>query len=198
MGETLFELEYASDRTELAALLRGLADAFEAGTTVDLHTAETQLAVEVPQRVFADLEAEHEDGTTALELKLEWDDADGTSVRVTDASTAADERPLTEERDEPTSAATATIPPDAVAGSDAGPAADGTTDADSREDGRRSRFEIYRDRADEWRWRLVHWNGNIIADSGEGYASRSNAERAVRGVVRNASDARIEHLEEDA
>ena len=31
------------------------------------------------------------------------------------------------------------------------------------------RVIIYRDKADEWRWRLVHQNGNTLADSGEGY-----------------------------
>ncbi|WP_226009967.1 YegP family protein [Halomicrobium salinisoli] len=46
-------------------------------------------------------------------------------------------------------------------------------------------FEVYRDAADEWRWRLVHKNGRVLADSGEGYASRSNARRAV-DTVRDA------------
>jgi uncharacterized protein len=31
------------------------------------------------------------------------------------------------------------------------------------------RFELYRDAAGEYRWRLRHENGNVIADSGEGY-----------------------------
>jgi len=30
-------------------------------------------------------------------------------------------------------------------------------------------FELYQDRAGEYRWRLRHDNRNIIADSGEGY-----------------------------
>ena len=60
---------------------------------------------------------------------------------------------------------------------------------------RTSRFEVYEDVAGEWRWRLVHWNGNIIADSGEGYASRFNAERAARGVMRNAPTATIQRRE---
>ncbi|MFC5133597.1 MULTISPECIES: HVO_2922 family protein [Haloferacaceae] len=50
-------------------------------------------------------------------------------------------------------------------------------------------FEIYEDAAEEWRWRLRHRNGNIVADSGEGYASRSNAVEAVTGVKRNAPGA---------
>lgn len=50
-------------------------------------------------------------------------------------------------------------------------------------------FELYEDSASEYRWRLRHRNGNIIADSGEGYSSRSAAEDAVNGVKRNAPGA---------
>lgn len=63
-------------------------------------------------------------------------------------------------------------------------------------DDRTSRFEVYEDRDGEWRWRLVHWNGNVVADGGEGYASRSNAERAVRGVRRIAPAARLDRLDD--
>jgi uncharacterized protein YegP (UPF0339 family) len=50
-------------------------------------------------------------------------------------------------------------------------------------------FEIYEDAGGEHRWRLRHRNGNVIADSGEGYSSRSAAEDAVNGVKRNAPNA---------
>ncbi|MCD9031198.1 DUF1508 domain-containing protein [Luteimonas sp. Y-2-2-4F] len=40
------------------------------------------------------------------------------------------------------------------------------------------RFEIHRDHADRWRWRLIAANGRLVADSGEGYASEHNALRA--------------------
>lgn len=43
-------------------------------------------------------------------------------------------------------------------------------------------FELYEDRGGDYRWRLRHTNGNIIADSGEGYASRSGARNAVDGI----------------
>lgn len=52
-------------------------------------------------------------------------------------------------------------------------------------------FELYEDRGGEWRWRLRHRNGNIIADSGEGYSSRSTARNAVDGVKRNAATADV-------
>ncbi len=40
------------------------------------------------------------------------------------------------------------------------------------------RIEVYEDKAGEWRWRAVAGNGEVIADSSEGYVSRFNAERA--------------------
>ena len=56
-------------------------------------------------------------------------------------------------------------------------------------------FEVYEDSADEWRWRLRHRNGNIIADSGEGYASRHGLHDAIESVKRNAPGADTEESE---
>ena len=53
-------------------------------------------------------------------------------------------------------------------------------------------FELYEDKAGEYRWRLRHENGNIIADSGEGYTSKANAENGIESVMENAPDAPIE------
>jgi uncharacterized protein YegP (UPF0339 family) len=53
------------------------------------------------------------------------------------------------------------------------------------------KLEIYEDAADEWRWRLVASNGEIIADGGEGYASKSDAKRAVERVRTHAPDADV-------
>ncbi|MFA9517389.1 HVO_2922 family protein [Halopenitus sp. H-Gu1] len=50
-------------------------------------------------------------------------------------------------------------------------------------------FEMYEDREGKWRWRLVHDNGNIIADGGEGYASRQKCEQGLKSVKQNAPDA---------
>lgn len=54
-----------------------------------------------------------------------------------------------------------------------------------------ARFEVFRDRVDEWRWRLVHRNGNVIATGGEGYTTRQNALKGLRSVKQNAPDAEI-------
>jgi uncharacterized protein YegP (UPF0339 family) len=58
-------------------------------------------------------------------------------------------------------------------------------------------FELYRDGAGEWRWRLVAANGNIIADSGEGYRSKQGAERGIDSVRRTAPEADVEVVDED-
>lgn len=41
-------------------------------------------------------------------------------------------------------------------------------------------IEVYAGKDHLFYWRAVHRNGNIVADSGEGYSSRSNARRAVK------------------
>lgn len=38
--------------------------------------------------------------------------------------------------------------------------------------------DFYEDSAGEWRWRFTARNGRVMADSGEGYATESNARRA--------------------
>jgi len=53
-------------------------------------------------------------------------------------------------------------------------------------------FKLYKDRAGEYRWRLVHENGNIIADSGQGYTTKANAENGINSVKENAPSAPIE------
>jgi uncharacterized protein YegP (UPF0339 family) len=51
---------------------------------------------------------------------------------------------------------------------------------------------VYQDKAKLYRWRFKHRNGKTMADSGEGYATRSNAIRAARRLRRIAVDAVIE------
>jgi len=59
-------------------------------------------------------------------------------------------------------------------------------------------FEIYRDGADEWRWRLVHRNGNVLADGGEGYSRRRDARRAVDRVRGGVDELTFETYEDAA
>jgi uncharacterized protein YegP (UPF0339 family) len=53
-------------------------------------------------------------------------------------------------------------------------------------------FELYRDKANEYRWRLRHENGNIIADSGQGYSAKESVKNGIQSVKENAPDAPID------
>ena len=55
----------------------------------------------------------------------------------------------------------------------------------------RYELDVYQDASKEWRWRITAANGNIIADGGEGYATRSSAIRAARRLRLIAWTARL-------
>jgi len=59
----------------------------------------------------------------------------------------------------------------------------------------RATFEVYEDSAGQWRWRLVHDNGNIIADGGEGYASRQKCVQGIESVRSNAPEADVQDVD---
>lgn len=43
-------------------------------------------------------------------------------------------------------------------------------------------FTIYRDKAGEFRWSLMAKNGNIIADSAEGYKRKASVLKAIERI----------------
>lgn len=58
-----------------------------------------------------------------------------------------------------------------------------------------AKFELYKDRAGEYRFRLKAGNGQIILAS-EGYAQRAGAENGIESVRRNAGDdARFDRID---
>ena len=82
--------------------------------------------------------------------------------------------------------------PEAEGGVDTdAPASDGVAEDDGSPDSQAT-FELYEDKASEWRWRLRHDNGNIIADSGEGYGKKANARNGIQSVKQNAAGADVE------
>jgi len=54
-----------------------------------------------------------------------------------------------------------------------------------------AKFELFKDRAGEFRWRLRHQNGNIIADSAEGYSTKAAAINGIESVKKNVSLANV-------
>ncbi|MFE1602561.1 YegP family protein [Methylobacterium sp. ID0610] len=52
------------------------------------------------------------------------------------------------------------------------------------------RFELFRDADGHWRWRLRATNGEVIADSAEGYARRQDCEHGI-ALVKGAGQAPV-------
>lgn len=47
------------------------------------------------------------------------------------------------------------------------------------------KFEYYKDAAGDWRWRVSHQNGNVIAVSSEGYKNKQD----MLDVINNLTEA---------
>ncbi len=190
-----FELERGYDRSELAAVFREFATAFESGRPLRLDSDDRTVRITVPERVVAEFEVEYDSDAELpvgeLELELEWDDPDGSSVRVSDRdSTADDETAETAERGAETESedvdpAAAVMPLEGVAdrdgdGDDVDAAetavtADGADDAtadQAADSGRTSRFEVYEDKGG---------NGAGGSSTGMGISSPT----AARGTARD-------------
>lgn len=53
------------------------------------------------------------------------------------------------------------------------------------------KFQIYKDSAGQWRWRLRAANGEIIAISSESYVQKADCQHGVK-LVKSCGDARVE------
>jgi uncharacterized protein YegP (UPF0339 family) len=53
------------------------------------------------------------------------------------------------------------------------------------------RYVIYKDTAGRYRWRYVATNGNIIADSGEGYVNKSDCQRGI-DIMKQSSNSPVD------
>ncbi len=56
------------------------------------------------------------------------------------------------------------------------------------------KFEIFKDAAEKFRWRLKAPNGEIIASSGEAYESKDSCKKGIQSVKTNATKAEIADL----
>jgi uncharacterized protein YegP (UPF0339 family) len=57
-----------------------------------------------------------------------------------------------------------------------------------------AKFEIARDKSNEYRWHLRADNGKIIADSAEGYKDKADCEHGIQLVKQEAPTATIKDL----
>jgi uncharacterized protein YegP (UPF0339 family) len=60
---------------------------------------------------------------------------------------------------------------------------------------KRAKFQVYKDNAGQWRWRLKAPNGRNIADSGEGYDTKDAVIQGIKDVISYAPNAEIEFLD---
>jgi len=197
--EEEYEYEYDITREEAGTVVSQLGEGVSAGS-VKLG-GDDGVRVDVPDRVELEIEYEVDD-ERELEVEIEWDDESSADDEGSEAEAEeGDEDTDTGETDgEDTDVGEVE-----AAAEEAGDAAEESeaddesqpdpsevvTPVESESGGSGARFELYRDRADEWRWRLVHRNGNVIADSGEGYARRAGARNGLESVMKNAPGATV-------
>ncbi|MBM4067892.1 MAG: DUF1508 domain-containing protein [Planctomycetes bacterium] len=60
--------------------------------------------------------------------------------------------------------------------------------------GARSKFELYQDAKEEYRWRLKAANGQVVAVSSQGYSTKAGCEKSLT-LVRKAGKAPLEEVE---
>lgn len=180
MTDELLSFETTSSRAHVAAMLHTIADEFDDDETFQVTFEDHSVSLALAESFSFELEIERESSEKdqdeiELEIELEWREP---TVPEDDVeSSSADERVHDSEPDD-----TSTRETETGAGED-------PPQSTARES--MGTFQLFEDRAGEWRWRLVHRNGNIIATSGEGYTSKQNAEKGIRSVLRNAPDADV-------
>ena len=157
-----YEFELTAGREEIAAVLSGVTDGILAGT-IRLGDGEETVTVTTPEEIALEIELEAEDDELSLELELTWPAPEG------EESGTPHLGELPEEEGDDLSSP--------VGAADASQAL--------------ARFEVFRDHGEEWRWRLRHRNGNIIATSGEGYTRKHNAWNGLQSVMKNAPEAEV-------
>jgi uncharacterized protein YegP (UPF0339 family) len=57
-----------------------------------------------------------------------------------------------------------------------------------------SKFEVYQDKAEQFRFRLKAGNGQVIA-TGEGYTSKAACLNGIESIKKNAADAKVVEVE---
>lgn len=73
-------------------------------------------------------------------------------------------------------------PPAAIPDGEEPPAA--AADSDKAAGSSQATFELFTDASDEWRWRLRHHNGNVIAAAGRGFDSQGDVEDVIEHLRR--------------
>ncbi len=215
--KTIHKTKRTRTRRGIASYLRRIANALGRDDPVPADEAQT-VTLDPPADPAFEIDVERGDGTVTFELEMEWDEADGDVETDTNASKATFRQYVDSEgkwrwrlvhdngniiadgSEGYASKQKATQGLESVKTNAPGAVVvdrskDESVDELDDEKGSRGTFELYEDNAGEWRWRLVHDNGNIIADSGQGYSSKQKAKQGLRSVKQNAPGAAVEDAE---
>jgi amphi-Trp domain-containing protein len=212
--ETVYEEQAPQKRRRVATFFRQLADRLGRGERVAVDEDRT-VAVDVPAEPEMEVEVEREDGEVALEIELGWPEEEGGVETDAVASKARFERYedkageyrwrlvhrngniIADSGEGYSSKQNATNGLESVRRNAPGAyVVDLSKDEETPgEGGSNATFELFEDEAGKWRWRLRHDNGEIIADSGGGYASKQGARRGLYSVQKNVPGAPVEETE---
>jgi amphi-Trp domain-containing protein len=209
--ETVYESETKRSRQGIATYLQRLANRLRRGEPVPADEEQT-VTVSPSGETELEVEVEREGETVALELELEWEEEDGDVETETQASKATFEvyednaqqwrwrlkhqngNVIADSGEGYASKQKAKQGLESVkTNAPGGEVVDLSKDEESDgEGGSKAIFELYEDSAGKWRWRLVHDNGDIIADGGQGYSSKQKAKQGLNSVKTNARGAPVE------
>ncbi len=213
--ETVHETEQKRSRRGIASYFRRLARRLGRGDPVPVDEEQT-VTVEAPAEPELEVEIERQDDEVSLEIEMAWEgDAEEAVDLEADASKAtfelyednADEWRWRLEHDNGNVIADSgegySRKADAENGLDSvvtnAPGAhvvDTSRDEDAPDDGGSSAtFELFEDSGGKWRWRLVHDNGEIVADGGQGYSSKQKCKQGLRSVKQNVRGAGVDELD---
>ncbi len=209
--ETIYESENRRSRRAIATYLRRIARALGRGEPVPVDDEQT-VTVTPAAEPELEIELEDEGENLSLEIELEWE-ADAADVD-TDTVASKARFELYEDAAEQyrwrlvhrngniiadssegyASTQKAKQGLESVRNNAPGAYIDDTSKDDEppTEGGSKATFELFSDKADKWRWRLVHDNGNIIADGGQGYSSKQKAKQGLESVRTNVEGAPVE------
>lgn len=206
--ETVSETTETRSRRGIGAFLRRVANAFRRGEPVPANVEQT-VTVDPPEQPELSVAVEREAGTAELEIEVAWPDEAGEIETEASASKATFELyedaggqwrwrlvhtngnniadsaqgyASKQKAQQGLESVKRTAPDAVVVDQSRGETAD-------PEGASEATFELYEDAEGGWRWRLVHTNGNIVADCGHGYASKQKARQGLRSVTENAPGA---------
>jgi len=215
--EAIHESETTRSRRSIATYLRRLARRLGRGEPVPVDDKQT-VTVSPAAEPEIEIELEDEGTNLSLEIELEWEgdaaevetDTVASKARFELYEDAADEHRwrlvhrngniIADSGEGYASAQKAKQGLESVRSNAPGAYIVDTTKDDEgvlEEGGSKATFELFADDDDRWRWRLVHDNGNIIADCGEGYSSKQKAKQGLQSVRINVEGAPVEKEEEE-